>query len=486
MLVGLFTSRVVLRALGAEDLGIYSAVAGVVTMFTVLTGAMSVATGRFITFELGKGGEDLRKVFATSMSIQLILSAVVVLLVETAGMWWLESRMVIPPDRLQAARWVLHLSAASLVLQLVSTPYNAEIIAHERMDAFAYISIFEGLGKLGTAFLISVSSHDKLVVYAALLVAVSLVTRLAYGLFCRRRFPEVRTMPHLDRGISGRMFSFAGWTFIGSGATILSEQGGNLLLNLFFGPVANAAWLLASQVKGAVQKLLSDLVTAMNPQIFKSYARNETDYMLHLVFTGSRVSLYLILLIICPVFFNVPFLVDLWLGKGLAPADAVIFIRLVLLHLLLSSVSYTLVTAVQATGEVRDYQLYVGGLTLLNLPISYLCLSLGAPAQCIYVVMIAISAVIFFVRLYLLDRLMDFPAGKFLRTVFCNELIVAALSMSVSWGLSRLLPQGSWPGFLAHAGISLAWTAVVIAFAGLSARERRQWMTRIFKGHETV
>ena len=192
MVVGLITSRVVLRALGQEDFGIYGAVAGVVTLFTVFTGSMSAAISRFITYELGREeeGTDLRKVFSTAVSIQLVLSAVIALLAEPIGLWWLQNKMVLPPERLEAARWVLHFSLISLVIQLVSVPYNADIIARERMDAFAWISIFEGLGKLAVAYCIAVSPVDKLVLYAALLALVSLLTRLAYGIFCRRTFPE--------------------------------------------------------------------------------------------------------------------------------------------------------------------------------------------------------------------------------------------------------------------------------------------------------
>ncbi len=486
MLVGLVTSRVVLRALGTEDFGIYGAVAGVVTLFTVFTGSMSAAISRFITFELGREeeGSELRKVFSTAVSIQLVLSAIIVLLAETVGLWWLNSQMQVPPERMDAARWVFQFSLVSLVIQLISVPYNADIIARERMDAFAYISIFEGVGKLAVAICIAVSPLDKLVLYAALLALVSLFTRLAYGVFCRRHFPEARYDWKLDRTLFGRMFSFAGWNFIGSGSGILRDQGGNQLLNIFFGPVANASWLLASQVNGTVQKFVTSFTTAINPQITKSYASGDRDYMMHLVFKGSRMSVYLLLLVVCPVFFNARFLVDLWLGADAVPPDAVLFIRLILMYLMVEAVSYTMITAMLATGDIRNYQLLVGGIQLLNIPIAWLCLELGAPAQCIYWVAIGVALGCLVARLYMLRGMIGLPVGRFLREVLLNEFLVVLVAMTAGWGLSRVLPLDTWWGFLVHAFCSLALTGLTIWLLGFSRKERQDWAGRIFARHD--
>ncbi len=483
MVVGLITSRVVVRALGQEDFGIYGAVAGVVSLFTVLTGSMSAAISRFITFELGKdnGAERLRKVFSTAVSIELLLSALVVVLAEPLGLWWIQNKMVLPPERLAAARWVFQFSLLSLVIQLISVPYNADIIARERMDAFAFISIFEGLGKLAVAYCIAVSASDKLVLYAALLALVSLLTRLAYGIFCRRNFPEAVYSWKLDKDLFGQMFAFAGWNFIGSGSGILRDQGGNQLLNLFFGPLANASWLLASQINGTVQKFVTSFTTAINPQITKSYAAGEKEHMLLLVFKGSRMSVYLLVLVICPLFYNADFLVNLWLGADAVPPDAVLFIRLILLYLLLESVSYTMVTAMLATGDIRDYQILVGGLQLLNVPLAWLCLKLGGPAQSIYWVAIGVAFCCLAARLYMLRRMIGLPVGRFLKEVFLNEFYVVGLSMAQGFFLSRLLPLDCWWGFLLHALLSLLFTALAVLFAGLNADERNQLKTRLLK-----
>ncbi|MBR5704133.1 MAG: oligosaccharide flippase family protein [Bacteroidales bacterium] len=481
LLVGLFTSRIVLRSLGQTDFGIYGAVAGVVTMFTILTGSMSGAISRFITFELGKDNNRLPLVFSTAVSIQILLSAVIIILAETLGLWWLNNRMVIPPDRLVAARWVLQFSILSLVIQLISVPYNASIIAHERMDAFAWISIFEGFGKLAVAYCLMVSGGDRLVLYAALLAGISFITRLLYGVFCRLHFAESKYSWQWDRKLFKEMFAFAGWDFIGSGANVFREQGGNQLLNIFFGPVINGAWLLAAQVNSTVQKFVTSFTTAINPQITKSYAAGDRDYLMKLVFKGSRVSVYLLLLVICPVIFNAGFLVNLWLGADSVPPDTVLFIRLVLSYLLIESISYTMITAMLATGDIRNYQLLVGGLLLLNVPVSWICLKLGAPAQCIYWVAIVIAFLCLGARLYMLHGMIGLPVKQFLREVLLNEIAVVGVAAMASWGLSLVLPIEIWWGFLIHATASVLIVAVTVFLIGFKKHERRSWTDRLLK-----
>lgn len=481
MVVGLFTSRVVLQSLGQMDFGVYGAVAGVVTMFTIFTGSMSSAISRFITFELGKQDNRLAQVFSTAVSIQLVLSAIIIVLAEPIGLWWLNNKMVIPPDRMVAARWVLQFSLLSLVIQLISVPYNADIIAHERMDAFAWISIFEGVAKLAVAYCLMVSTGDRLILYAALLAGVSLITRFMYGFFCRRHFSESRYNWRLDRKLFGEMFSFAGWNFIGAGSGVLRDQGGNQLLNIFFGPIANGAWLLATQVNSTVQKFVTSFTTAINPQITKSYASGDHDYMMRLIFKGSRTGVYLLLLIICPILFNTEFLVNLWLGADAVPPDTVVFIRLILIYLMVESVSYTMITAMLATGDIRNYQILVGGLQLLNVPLAWLCLKLGAPAQCIYWVAIGVALLCLTARLHMLKGMIGLPVKRFLWEVFLNELLVVLVAFGAAWALSRALPMDSWWGFLVHALCSVLFSALAIYFIGFRKAERQGLVKTILK-----
>ena len=285
MAVNLYTSRVVLNALGVEDFGIYNVVGGVVAMFSVISGSLSAAISRFITYELGKGNNDrLNKIFSASVTIQLLLSLIIVILVESIGVWFLNVKMSIPTDRMLAANWVLQFSIATFVINLVSVPYNAAIIAHERMSAFAYISILEALGKLAIAYLIVVSPMDRLIFYALLMCSVAVIVRAVYGYYCKRHFAECTYHFHWDREILKKMFGFAGWNFIGASSAVLRDQGGNIIINLFAGPAVNAARGIAGQVNNAVTGFVSNFMTALNPQITKSYASGDREYMMTLIY----------------------------------------------------------------------------------------------------------------------------------------------------------------------------------------------------------
>ena len=450
MAVGLFTSRVILHALGETELGIYSAVGGAVALFGVLTGSMSSAISRFITYEMGLKESDLGKVFSSAVCIQLMLSAAVVLIAEPLCLWWISHKMVLPPGRIFAARWVLQFSLLSFVIQLISVPYNADIIAHERMDAFAI---------------------DRLIFYSAMLALVSLLVRIAYGIFCKRHFAEANAEWKPDRKLFGKMFSFAGWNFIGSGSGVLRDYGGNILLNAFFGPVANAAWYYASKINGAVQKFVTSFTTAINPQITKSWAAGERDYMMRLIFRGSRMSIWLMLLVTLPILFNTSFLTEIWLGKGLVPEGTVIFIQLILIYIMIEAVSYTMVTAMLSTGDIRNYQILVGGLQLLNLPVDWILLKAGAPAYIIFAVASVVAVLCLAARLYMLRKMIGLPAGRFLREVLLREILVAGIAAIVPYLLSRHLEPG-WGSFLISLAATEIWSVGVIWLLGLEHDEK--------------
>ena len=307
LLISLYTSRVTLNQLGIEDYGIYNVVGGLVAMFTILSSSLSAAISRFITFELGRGDNgNVNKVFSASVTIQILISFLLVILIECIGVWFLNTKMNIPDIRMNAANWVLQFSTLTLVVNLVSVPYNACIIAHERMSAFAYVSIAEVLLKLLNAFLITVAPFDKLVFYALLGVLTSLIIRMIYGIYCNRNFSECHYKFQMDKGLLRQMFGFAGWNFIGASSTIIREHGCNILINLFFGPAINAARGIASQVYVTVNGCVMNYTTALNPQITKSYASGERDYMMTLIYRGARFSFYLLLFLALPVIFNPP------------------------------------------------------------------------------------------------------------------------------------------------------------------------------------
>lgn len=294
MLIGLYTSRVVLNALGVEDYGIYNVVGGLVTMFSMLSGSLSAAISRFITYELGKENQDkLSRIFSASVTIQLLLSLIIVILAELIGVWFLNEKMSIPSDRMVAANAVLQISIITFVINLISVPYNAVIIAHERMSAFAYISILEAIGKLVIASLIVASPLDKLIFYAILMCALSVLIRMIYGFYCKRHFNECSYHFRWDKGLLGQMFKFAGWNFFGAGSALLMTQGVNMLMNMFFGVTINAARGVANQVDSTVQQFVNNFTTAINPQITKSYASEDLPYMHKLVCIGSKYSFFL-------------------------------------------------------------------------------------------------------------------------------------------------------------------------------------------------
>lgn len=342
MVISLYTSRVILNALGVNDFGIYNVVGGVVAMFSILSGSLSSAISRFITFELGKGDEEnLKKVFSASVTIQLVLSAIIVVLIEAVGVWFLNAKMSIPANRIYAANWVLQFSVITFVINLISVPYNSTIIAHERMSAFAYISILEGVGKLAIAFLIMVSPIDRLIFYAILMCAIAVTIRFVYGYYCKKHFVECNYHFRWDKKLLKNMFGFAGWNFIGASSALLRDQGGNIILNLFFGPTVNAARGIANQVNNAITGFVTNFMTALNPQITKSYASGDRDYMMSLIFQGARLSYYMLLFLSLPVLVNTHYILVIWLK--LIPEHAVTFVQLILIFALSESISNPLV-----------------------------------------------------------------------------------------------------------------------------------------------
>jgi len=474
LLIGLFTSRVILRTLGQDDFGVYTAVGGVVALFSVLTGSMSSAISRFMTFELGKReGADAPSVFNTAVTIQIVLAAAIVLLSEPIGLWWLHAKMNIPPDRMDAAFWVLQFSLLTFVANLLSVPYNAAIIAHEKMDAFAYIGVFEGVLKLGIAFLIAVSPIDRLVFYAALMAAVSVLVRLVYGIYCRRHFEEAKYRFRFDRRYFREMFSFAGWNMIGSGSAVLRDQGGNQLLNLFFGPAVNAAWGFATQISTTVQRFVSNFITALNPQITKSWAAGERDVVMRLVFKGSRMSVYLLLVLALPILANTEWLVNLWLGADLVPPHTVNFIRLVLVYILVESVSYTMVTAMLATGKIRNYQLVVGGIQLLNVPVAYLLLRFGAAPEAIYWTAIALAFCCLVARLCMLRGMIGLDVRAFLSRVLLNEIAVVGVAAALPLWMAYVM-DANLVTVLLNCVLCVLCTGLSVWFVGLSKDERKE------------
>lgn len=478
MAVSLYTSRVVLNALGVEDFGIYNVIGGVVAMFSILSGSLSAAITRFITYELGtENQENLKKIFSTAVTIQISLAILIILLAEVTGVWFLNVKMNIPDERIVAANWVFQFSILTFAINLISVPYNASIIAHERMSAFAYISILEAIGKLAIAFLIIISPMDKLIFYAILMCIVALVIRFAYGVYCKRHFEECTYHFIFDKDLLKRMFGFAGWNFIGAASAVLRDQGGNVVINLFCGPAVNAARGIAFQVNAAISGFVTNFMTALSPQITKSYASGEHHYMMTLIYQGARFSFYMLLLLSLPVLLNTHYLLELWLK--IVPDHTVLFVQLVLAFAMSESISNPLVTAMLATGRIRNYQLVVGGLQMMNLPISYVLLRMDAFPEVIIVVAIGISQCCLVARLLMLRGMIGLSVKKYLKKVYINILTVTIAAAIIPFLLTCKLEE-SFQTFILSSLAAVICTGIAIYYIGCNKSERQFVLNKLY------
>ena len=443
MVVGLFTSRIVLQKLGVDDFGVYGAVGGVVAMFTVVTASLSNAIGRYMTFSLGKGDvERLRRVFSTSVTLQLILCAVILILTETVGRWYLHSVMVIPEGRMGAAGVVLQCSMLILMANLLSVPYNAAITAHEHFGAYAWISMVEAVLKLSVALALSLGRGDSLVLYAFLMLAVAVAVRFVYAIYSRRHFPESRGGLVFDRELLGEMSGFAGWNFLGSGTVLVNTQGINLLVNAFFGVGMNAARGVAAQVESMVKQFAVNIAVALNPQITKSYASGNRDYSYEIVCKGSKYYFMVLLVLALPFIFEAGLILDLWLDK--VPPMAPLFTKLTLLCFLVDFTPNSLITIELANGKIRRYYLLTSALVILVFPLSWIMFVHGAPAWVPYVLFIVIYFLKAVLMLALVSRDTGLPVRMYLGKAVLPMVMVAVPTVAASYAVCAMMDTSIW------------------------------------------
>ena len=477
MAVSLYTSRVVLQALGFEDFGIYYTVAGAVAMFGMLTNALSTSISRFITFELGKANDGrLAQVFSSSLRILLIVSLCVVLLGETVGLWALNHWIHIPPERLAAAGWVWQSTLFVFVLSLLSVPYNATIIAHEHMNAFAAISVLEVMLKLASALLLQLVLMDKLTVYALFTAGVALVVRLSYGAYCHRFFPECRLHVAHDGTQMRAMLSFTGYSFFNHVPYILNTQAMTLLINQFFGGSVISARGIAHQVEAAVIQLVSNFTTAVRPQITKSYAAGDHDRLCMLVCMGSKYGFFLMLFFSVPLIIEAPYVLQLWLGD--VPPLTVAFMRLSLVSYLVSMLGETGYTACQATGDIRRYTLIITTMAFFPLPLTWLAFRLGGSPCYSYYTYILTYGTINVVRLVLMKQMLHFPPMLFVRQVFLRVGLVVVPAFLLPHLLSAMMVP-SFFRFLFTILVSTLNTALWTGLLGMRTDERQYIFTVI-------
>ncbi len=470
MSVSLYTSRIVLNTLGVSDYGIYNVVGGVITMFTFLNGAMASATQRYLNFGLAKNDLNWTKsIFRTAMQIHIMIALVILLLAETVGLWFVMNKLVIPADRITAAMWVYQFSVITCMVSIISLPYNADIIAHERMNAFAYISIMDVTIKLLLVYLIQIVETDKLILYALFFLFVQLLDQAIYNFYCKHHFPEVNFSFKYNKVLFKEMSSFAGWSLWGNIAGILFTQGVNILLNIFFGPTVNAARGVAVQVQSVISGFVVNIQMALNPQITKSYAKADLNRMHSLMFASSKFCFFMLFLIVLPLSIEAKDVLTFWLK--IVPDHTVWFLRLIIFVMLTETLANPYIIANQATGKVKIYQAVCGGLLLLIVPIAYLVLKLGGSPESVFIVHGCIAIVTQIARVYLMRNLINISIGLYLRKIILPILSVALLSPILPIIVHNNVDDGLLH-FLIVCLISIVSVILSSYYLGLSALER--------------
>lgn len=484
MAVALYTSRVILQTLGVEDYGIYNVVAGFVTMLGFLNSAMSSATQRFLAFELGKSDtKDVRGIFSMSINIHVLIALFVFVLGETVGLWFVRTQLTIPIDRMIATEWVFHLALLSFMITIISVPYNALIIAHERMKVFAWVSILDVTLKLLIVFMLSWFGMDKLVLYGLLSLSVVFVIAMVYRVYCKNKFAESRFRLYWDRRLFNTMLSYTGWNLWGNIAAVMSGQGVNVLLNIFFGPTVNAARAIAMQVSGALNSFVQNLQVAINPQIIKSYAAQDMAYMHKLVCYGAKYNFFVLLLLALPVLNNIELILPVWLG--VVPESTSIFTKLIIINILIDSLSPSLMTAAQATGRIKLYQFVVGGLLLINVPTSYIILKMGGAAYTVFYVSIGLSMLALLARIYLISNLIEMKKKVYLVDSIIPILSVATLVFVINFFLEERF-SSTLLGFSLSVIFSGILVITTVLMVGLNKDERIVLSKGFFKIKQKV
>lgn len=444
--VSLFTVRVVLNTLGVVDFGIYNVVGGVVTMFSFLSGTMATASQRYFSFELGNNNLDkLKKIFSTTLFIYFIIAFVIIVIAETLGLWFLNTKMTIPPDRMNSARYVFQFSIFSFILTILTIPYKSLIIAYEQMKIYAYISIIEVVLNLLIVYLLLISAFDKLKLYSILMFGVTFIITLVYRIYSQKRYVISHFSFYWDKQLFKEILSYSGWNLFGALAGVFNNQGVNILLNVFFGPAVNAARAITYQINGALSQFVNNFIIATRPQIIKYYASNQKTQMMKLAFQSSKFSYYLLFILSMPVLIETGIIFSVWLKQ--IPEYAIIFTRLIIISTLIDVLSYPLMTLAHATGKIKLYQSVIGSVMLLNLPLSYVFLKLGYQPQIVFYLGIVNSILCLILRLFLLNRMVELPIKKYILDVgvsvtfvsISSYLLPIVISNQMNESIGRLL-----------------------------------------------
>lgn len=469
-LLGLFTSRVVLQTLGVTDYGVLSAVGGVISMMGLLTKSLSKSISRHLTFELGRGDmKRLKDVFSTSINVQMGIAVLVLIVGSTIGIWFLNHKMNIPDGRLGAANWIMWSSIIGFMIGLINVPYNAAIVSHERMSVYAYMTIFEAILGLAVVSALYFSPVDKLKSYAVLTICSSIIIRVIYISYCRRHFEECRYRFVFNVPMLKELTSFAGWNFFGEGAWIFNTQGIDLLINIFFGVTLNAARGIAGQVNALSTKFVTNFMTALGPQITKTYAAGNLAQMHQLVCRGAKFSFFLTILFAIPFGFEAEKLLTLWLG--VVPEYSVVFVRLTFLSAISTVLGNTLVSAQFATGKIRKYQIVMTICGFWVFPLTWVAFKLGGGPTWSYIIFIVVYFFLIFVRIYLVKDLIKMPWTMYVREVLLRALVVFIAAFIPPLAIYLLMPS-TFVRFFLLCFVSLIASCLSIYWLGLQPQEK--------------
>lgn len=471
MAVTFYTSRVILGALGIEDYGLYNVIGGIIAMFGLINSSMATATQRFLTFETGKNDKiRMHKVFSVSLIIHILIAAIIIILGETIGLWFFWNKMNIPEARLEAALWVYQMSILSAIVMIISVPYNAAIIAHEKMNAFAYISILDVSLKLLSVYVLFLFELDRLQLYAILMLCSQLLLRLIYGLYCKKHFIETHGKIIWDKKLFKEMLIFACWSIWGNCAYLFCTQGLNILLNMFFSPVVNAARAVAVQVQNGINQFSNNLQSAINPQITKSYATENLNYMHQLICYSSKFSFLLLWAIILPISFNIDVLLHIWLKE--VPDYTITFLRIILITTLIEALSNPLIAAISATGKIKLFEMVVGGILISTLPLSYITLKIGGSPSSVFYISLILSFIAYLVRFYFTWKYISIKILMYIHNVILKIIPVSIISYIVCYLASTIFTTT-----IIQTVISFCFYSVVVItiayFIGLNRSEKQ-------------
>ena len=470
MFISLYTSRVVLQALGASDFGTYNVVGSVVLFFSFINAAMTTGTQRHLSFELGKSDGKIDEVFSACFNIHLGLAVLIVLLAETVGLWFVNTQLVFPEGKMPVVNWVYQFSIAACVFNLVRVPYNAAIIAYERMSFYAFIGILEGLLKLLVVFLLVLSPFDKLVFYSLLICIVAGIITFVFVIFCKYKLDGIKYVAVPD-GSYKNLLSFSGWTLFGSFANVARNQGITFVVNIFYGVTMNAAVGIANQVNAGVSQFVSGFQQAFNPQLTKMEASKDREHQNVMINMTAKLSFFLVFFISLPILYNLGYVLRLWLGNY--PEYTRELCLWIVIATMIDSISGPLWISIFATGKIKAYQLYISLLLLLNLPLALICGKLGWPPTSLFVFYAIINLIAIIVRLLLLNRLINFNIACFVKQVVIPITAVALLTAPFLIAFHRLFSTAeSFNLFILQSVPIVLYEFFVIAFIGLKKNER--------------